>query len=171
VLTALGLDGDADTPVGEWSKGMRGRLSIARCLLPDPDLLFLDEPTAGLDPVNAQRVKERIAAERAAGRTVFLTPHDMTVADELCDRVAFLVDGRIASIDSPRALKLRHGERSVRVEFREGEAIGRRHFPLDGIGRNDAFHALLAGSEVETIHSREASLADVFIAVTGKALS
>ena len=171
VLAALGLLGDADTPVGEWSKGMRVRLSMARCLLHDPDLLFLDEPTAGLDPVNAERVKDLIEAERAAGRTVFLTTHDMTVADELCDRVAFLVDGHIASIDSPRALKLQHGERSVRVEFREGESVGRREFPLDGIGRNGAFHALLAGSEVETIHSREASLADVFIAVTGKALS
>ncbi len=171
LLAALGLSDAADTPVGEWSKGMRGRLSIARCLLHDPDVLFLDEPTAGLDPVNAQRIKALIQAERTAGRTVFLTTHDMTVADELCDRVAFLVDGRIASIDAPRTLKLQHGERSVRVEFRENGAIARREFPLDGIGQNEAFHALLVGARVETIHSREASLADVFIAVTGRTLT
>ena len=150
---------------------MRGRLSIARCLLHQPDLLFLDEPTAGLDPVNAQRVKELIQAERAGGRTVFLTTHDMTVADELCDRVAFLVDGRIASIDAPRALKLQHGERSVRVEFRAGDGASHRDFPLDGIGSDEGFRSLLASAEVQTIHSREASLADVFIAVTGRTLS
>jgi fluoroquinolone transport system ATP-binding protein len=171
VLASLGLEGDGDTPVGEWSKGMRSRLSVARCLLHDPDLLFLDEPTAGLDPVNAQRVKELIEAERGAGRTVFLTTHDMTVADELCDRVAFLVDGRIVSIDAPRALKLQHGERSVRVEFRTGDSAGHRDFPLDGIGSDEGFRSLLMDAEVQTIHSREASLADVFIAVTGRTLS
>jgi fluoroquinolone transport system ATP-binding protein len=171
VLAALGLESDGDTPVAAWSKGMRARLSIARCLLHDPEVLFLDEPTAGLDPVNAQRVKALIQAERAAGRTVFLTTHDMTVADELCDRVAFLVDGRIVSVDAPRVLKLRHGERTVRVEFRDGGGVVSRDFPLDGIGRDEAFRALLASAEIETIHSREASLADVFIAVTGRTLS
>jgi fluoroquinolone transport system ATP-binding protein len=171
VLAALGLEADGKTPVGAWSKGMRGRLSLARCLLHDPDLLFLDEPTAGLDPVNAQRVKDLIRAERAAGRTVFLTTHDMSAADELCDRVAFLVDGGIVSIDAPRAFKLRHGERSVRVEFRDGDGLSHRDFPLDGIGRDEGFRTLLATRDVQTIHSREASLADVFIAVTGRVLS
>ena len=79
-------------PVGEYSKGMKNRLSIARCLLNDPELLFLDEPTTGLDPVNAQNVKDLIRTERDAGKTVFLTTHDMSVADELCDRVAFIVE-------------------------------------------------------------------------------
>jgi fluoroquinolone transport system ATP-binding protein len=95
----------------------------------------------------------------------------MSVADELCDRVAFLVDGRIASIDAPRVLKLRHGERSVRVEYRDGATLARRDFRLDGIGRDREFLSLLASGTVETMHSREASLADVFIAVTGRALS
>ena len=172
LLEALGLDeAEAATPVGEWSKGMKGRLSIARCLQHDPEVLFLDEPTAGLDPVNSERVKSLIRKEREAGKTVFLTTHDMTAADELCDVVAFLVDGEIAAVDAPRDLKLRHGERAVRVEYLESGNPRSQDFPLDGLGHDEAFRALLARADVQTIHSREASLADVFIAVTGRALA
>jgi fluoroquinolone transport system ATP-binding protein len=85
--------------------------------------------------------------------------------------VAFLVDGRIVSIDAPRVLRLQYGERSVRVEYREADRTLHRDFPLDGIGGDEAFRALLASGAVQTIHSREASLADVFIAVTGRALA
>jgi fluoroquinolone transport system ATP-binding protein len=101
LLESVGLQSDGNRRVGEYSKGMKCRLSIARCLLNTPELLFLDEPTGGLDPVNMQRVKDLIRAERDGGATVFLTTHDMAAADELCDRVAFIVDGRIAGIDSP----------------------------------------------------------------------
>ena len=83
LLEKVGLADDGAMLVGKYSKGMKNRLSIARCLLNDPDLLFLDEPTTGLDPVNAQNVKDLIRAERQAGKTVFLTTHDMVVADEL----------------------------------------------------------------------------------------
>ena len=78
----------------------------------------MDEPTAGLDPVNARRIKELIKAQKNAGKTIFLTTHDMIVADELCDRVAFIVDGQIALIDAPRTLKLQYGVPNVRVEYR-----------------------------------------------------
>ncbi len=171
LLERLGLADDGGMIVGEYSKGMKNRLSIARCLLHDPDLLFLDEPTTGLDPVNAQRVKDIIRAERQAGKTVFLTTHDMSVADELCDRVAFIVEGRIARIDSPRELKLQHGERAVRVEYKSDGIITHEDFPLDGLADNGAFHRLLRERDVQTIHSREASLADVFIKVTGRELA
>ena len=118
LLESVGLGNDGMMPVGEYSKGMKNRLSIARCLLHEPDLMFLDEPTTGLDPVSALRIKDLIRSERQAGKTIFLTTHDMSVADELCDRVAFIVEGKIVLIDSPRKLKLQHGERAVRIEYR-----------------------------------------------------
>jgi fluoroquinolone transport system ATP-binding protein len=90
----------------------------------------------------------------------------MHTADELCDRVAFLVDGQIRLIDSPRALKLRHGRRIVRVETTSGPATD---FPLDGLAGNEAFLTTLRGG-VQTIHSQETTLEEIFIAVTGREL-
>jgi fluoroquinolone transport system ATP-binding protein len=171
LLEALGLQSDGNRRVGEYSKGMKCRLSIARCLLNNPELMFLDEPTGGLDPMNMQRVKEIIRAERDGGTTVFLTTHDMAAAEELCDRVAFIIDGRIACIDSPRALKLKHGERAVRIEYRSGDRALHATFPIDGLADNAAFQQVLRESDVQTIHTREATLADVFINVTGRALT
>jgi fluoroquinolone transport system ATP-binding protein len=171
LLESVGLQSDGNRRVGEYSKGMKCRLSIARCLLNKPELIFLDEPTGGLDPVNMRRVKDLIRAERDAGATVFLTTHDMAAADELCDRIAFIVDGRIACIDSPRALKLEHGERAVRIEYRSGNRTVHADFPLDGLADNAVFQQVLRESEVQTIHTREATLADVFIRVTGRALT
>ena len=171
LLESVGLQDDGNQRVGEYSKGMKCRLSIARCLLNNPELIFLDEPTGGLDPVNMQRVRELIRAEREGGATVFLTTHDMAAADELCDRVAFIVEGRIASIDSPRALKLKHGERTVRIEYRSGDRTAHTDFPLDGLADDTAFQQVLRERDVQTIHTREATLADVFIRVTGRALT
>jgi fluoroquinolone transport system ATP-binding protein len=170
VLERVRLGDDGETPVGAYSKGMKNRLSVARSLLHDPDLLFLDEPTVGLDPVNARVIKDLIREERKAGKTVFLTTHDMSVADELCDRVAFLVEGRIVCVSSPRELKLEHGERAVRVEHRVADGVAHADFPLDGLALNQPFLDLIGTADVQAIHSREASLADVFIKVTGRAL-
>ena len=171
VLEAVGLDGDGDKPVGQYSRGMKCRLSIARSLLCNPELLFLDEPTAGLDPVSSERIKTLIRGERGAGRTVFLTTHDMSAADDLCDRVAFIVEGRITCIESPRALKLQYGERTVRVEYSEGGSTVHTDFPLDGLADNAAFHQVLRERDVQTIHTREARLSDIFIRVTGRQLA
>ncbi|MGE0220608.1 ABC transporter ATP-binding protein, partial [Mycolicibacterium sp.] len=95
LLESVGLAGAADMRVGRYSKGMQMRLTFARSLINNPELLFLDEPTSGLDPVNARKVKDIILGLKTEGRTIFLTTHDMSTADELCDRVAFVVDGRI----------------------------------------------------------------------------
>ena len=169
LLARVGLEADADRRVAEFSKGMRMRLNVARSLLHDPALLFLDEPTAGQDPVNARRVRGLIR-EAAQGRTVFLTTHDMAVAAEVCDRVAFLVDGRICALDSPRALMLAAGARAVRVEHRGPAGIEVDELPLDGLGVNERFLGLLRAGVVETLHSREATLEDVFVRVTGRQL-
>ena len=171
LLDSVGLRDDGHRLVAQYSKGMKARLSIARSLLNNPDLMFLDEPTGGLDPVSAQRVKDLIRAEREGGATVFLTTHDMTAAEELCDRVAFIVDGRIACIDSPRALKLQHGERTVRIEYRCGDGTAHADYPLDGLADNAAFQQVLRERDLQTLHTREATLADVFIRVTGRPLA
>ncbi len=104
LLALVGLGEDGDTAAGAYSKGMQMRLNFVRALLHDPELLFLDEPTAGLDPVNGRKLKDIVLGLKRAGKTVFLTTHDMSVADELCDRVAFIVDGKLAAVDAPRAL-------------------------------------------------------------------
>jgi fluoroquinolone transport system ATP-binding protein len=171
LLDQVGLSVDANKRVAEFSKGMRGRLTLARALLHRPDLLFLDEPTAGLDPVTARRIRQVIRAARDRGATVFLTTHDMTTADELCDRVAFLVDGRIATIDSPRSLRLAHGRRVVRVEVAREGTIETHEFPLAGLADNAAFIAMLRRADLETIHTSETTLEEVFVAVTGKRLA
>ena len=143
LLEKVGLQDDGGLLVSQYSKGMKNRLSVARSLLHDPQLLFLDEPTAGLDPVNAQRIVQLVRSQQQEGKTVFLTTHDMAVANELCDRVAFIVDGEIVLIDTPRELKLRHGQSSVRVEYRDQGPLQHRDFPLEGLGENPDFVALL----------------------------
>jgi fluoroquinolone transport system ATP-binding protein len=171
LLEMVGLAEDAHTRLSQYSKGMQMRLNFARSLLNRPELLFLDEPTVGIDPVNSRRIKDIISDQRSNGRTVFLTTHDMTVADQLSDRVAFIVDGRIAATDSPRNLKLEHGRQSVRVEYRQEGQLQRRDFPLDDTTGGSGLQDLLGDDvQVETIHTQEATLEDIFIRVTGKEL-
>lgn len=171
LLERVGLSGDADVRVSQFSKGMKVRLGFVRALLNQPRLLFLDEPTAGLDPVNAGVVKQMIRERRDSGVTVFLTTHDMTVADELCNRVAFLVDGEMRCVDAPRSLKLRYGRRRVRVEYRVDGALESRDFDLEGLASNGEFLDTLRAHRVETIHSQETSLERVFIELTGRGLT
>lgn len=171
VLESVGLLDDADKRVSEFSKGMKNRLNVARSLLNKPELLFLDEPTSGLDPVNAKRIKDLIFEKREAGTTVFLTTHNMNVADDLCDRVAFMVDGRITLVDSPRALKLAHGRRTVRVEYGLNGGLKGQDFALEGLGDNPAFLELLRCQSVQTLHTQETTLENIFIGVTGRTLT
>ena len=172
LLEAVGLTEAADIRVGKYSKGMQMRLTFARALLNDPELIFLDEPTSGLDPGNARRVKDMVLDLKDRGRTVFLTTHDMATADELCDRVAFVVDGRIVALDAPTELKIARSRRLVRVEYRAPEGtLQTAEFPMDGLAEDADFHSVLRTHHVETIHSREASLDEVFVDVTGRSLA
>jgi fluoroquinolone transport system ATP-binding protein len=167
LLELVDLASSADRPVAGFSKGMQMRLNLARALVNRPRVLFLDEPTSGMDPVHAAAVRDLITAQTALGRTIFLTTHDMSTAEHLCDRVAFLVDGHIAAIDSPRNFRLTHGQRSVVVEYRDNNALLSKEFPLSAMGGDPEFLTLLRNDTVETIHTREASLDEVFVAVTG----
>ena len=171
LLEQVDLLKEADVRVERFSKGMRVRLSFARAILCRPRLLFLDEPTTGLDPLSARRIKDLILEHRERGATVFLTTHDMATADEICDRVAFLVDGRIALIDAPRELKVRYGERRVRVEYRLNGALEERDFPLEGLAENQAFLTALREPSLQTVHTQETSLENIFIRVTGRELA
>jgi fluoroquinolone transport system ATP-binding protein len=172
LLDAVGLADDANTRVAKYSKGMQMRLTFARSLVNDPELLFLDEPTSGLDPVNARKVKNIVLDLKARGRTIFLTTHDMATADELCDSVAFVVDGEIVALNTPAELKIARSQRVVRVEYRDNNgALETAEFGLDGLADDAGFHAVLRDNQVATIHSREASLDDVFVEVTGRRLT
>src|SRR5947199_218373 len=107
VLDLVGLAGRERERVEGFSRGMRQRLHIARGLLHDPEVLFLDEPSTGIDPVGARKLRAMIAALTRAGKTVVLTTHYMYEADELCDRIAIIRDGRIVAEGSPAELKSR----------------------------------------------------------------
>lgn len=171
LLEQVGLSDSADMPVAQFSKGMKNRLNFARSLLNKPTLLFLDEPTSGLDPVNGRHIKNIIQRVREGGTTVFVTTHNMTDADELCDRVGFIVDGEIKLIDAPEKLKLKYGERVVRVKYHTNGHTENCEYPLDGLGDNNEFIDLLRQREIETIHTKETTLENIFIQVTGRELA
>ncbi|MDF1566745.1 MAG: ABC transporter ATP-binding protein [Spirochaetaceae bacterium] len=166
----MGLGAYMDKKVETYSKGMKTRLSLVRSLLHDPALLFLDEPTNGLDPTLSRTVCSLISEERDRGKTIFLTTHDMSTAAALCDRVGFLTDGNLALVDTPADLALRFGKREVHLEYRSD---GRRtvSFPMPGLAANDEFLRLLRSGRVETMHSAEAGLGDIFRKVTGRNLA
>ena len=170
LMKRVGLWDDKDKMVGEFSKGMKIRLNIVRALLNEPKMLFLDEPTNGLDPTNAKILKDMIREFKEQGGTVFITSHIMADIDQLCDRVAFIVDGQIKELDSPRNLKIKYGKRSMTLEYKEDGQTLSKEYPMDGIGQNKEFLELLQTKEIETLHTGETTLEDIFIKVTGVAL-
>lgn len=170
LLKMVHLEGDRDTRVEAFSKGMKMRLSFIRALLNRPEILFLDEPTAGLDPGNARIMKDIILDLQQQGVSIFLTTHHMDDAGELCNRLAFMVEGTLPVIDSTQDLRLRHGKKTVRVEYRERGNIYSDDFPIDQLGYNPVFQDILQDHEILTIHTQEASLEDIFIKVTGQQL-
>lgn len=157
--------------VGQYSKGMKMRLTLLRSLLNNPQLWFLDEPTTGQDPEHSVMIRDIIREQRNKGTSIFLTTHNMTLADELCDRIAFIVDGRIATFDTPRNLKIAHAKRVVRVEYREDGSVKARDFSLEDAASKEAFIDLVRKATIETIHTMEPSLENVFIEITGRGLS
>lgn len=169
LLEMTGLQDDAHKPVSEFSKGMKMRLNFIRALVHDPEILFLDEPTSGLDPVNSRKLKNIILELREKGKTIFLTTHNMHDADELCNRVAFITQGKINLTDSPKNLKFQQGTRKVKIEYGNGQSVS-REFPMDHLGENSDFLKLIKNEYIRSIHSSEASLEDVFIKTTGQKL-
>lgn len=171
LMKRVGLWEDRNKLVSEYSKGMKIRLNFVRAMLNDPNMLFLDEPTNGLDPANAMILKDMIREFKKQGGTVFITSHIMSDIDQLCDRVAFIVDGKIIELDSPRNLKLKYGTRNLTVEYQENSHIEKVQFELDNIGKNQEFLNILKDKNIETIHSGETTLEEIFIKVTGVGLN
>lgn len=170
VMALVGLQDELDKRVSDYSKGMKNRLTLARSLLNRPTLWFLDEPTSGLDPVNAVKVRDLVLERRAQGVTTVLTTHDMHVADTLCDRVGFIVDGKLVEVGEPEQLKRRFGKREVLVEYGEETSPDSATFPLDGLRDQAEFQRILGEERLISMHSQETSLEDVFVQVTGRTL-
>ncbi|KXB06727.1 ATP-binding protein [candidate division MSBL1 archaeon SCGC-AAA382K21] len=170
ILEIVDLGKDSGLTVGSFSKGMKTKLDIARALVNDPDLIFFDEPIAGLDPGSARKIKDLIFSKKEEGKTIFLTTHNMTVADELCDRVAFIVDGAVRLIDNPNKLKAERGKRRVKIEYEDDGKVDSSEFPLQDIGENQEFLHILKNNEIQRMKTLEPDLEEVFLQVTGEEL-
>jgi fluoroquinolone transport system ATP-binding protein len=171
LLRLVGLSDKANVRAGEFSKGMKHRLTFARSMMNNPELWFLDEPTTGLDPSIAADIKDIIREQNDKGVTVFLTTHNMFIADELCDRVAFIVDGEIKLIDSPKALKLQYGERLVEVEYGQNGDMVSETFSTVLVEDKQRLQDVIANNDIQSMHTKEATLEEIFIKVTGRGLS
>ncbi len=167
LLDQVGLKDAKNQEVGSFSKGMKVRLNFVRALINDPDVLFLDEPTNGLDPKNARIVKDIILGFKKAGKTVVITTHLMGDVEQLCDKVVFMTKGKLSEVSTPRDLKIRYGERTVTIDYDENGGLVKKIFPMEQLGDNPAFLDTIRNHHVETIHSGETTLEEIFIKVTG----
>lgn len=167
LLEQVGLSERAGDRVQHYSNGMKQRLLIARALLHRPSVLFLDEPTRGLDPSMSREIRQLVAELADQGVTIFLTTHYMEEADQLCGRVAFVNKGHMVALDTPERLKLAYGQRCVTVTFGSGE-----HLSLSLDDPADARHLgeLATAGRILTLHSGEATLEEVFLQLTGRRL-
>lgn len=170
LLDDVGLLKDKNQRVENFSKGMKMRLNFIRSIMHNPKLVFFDEPTSGLDPVNAKIIKEKILSLRDQGATVFLTTHNMTVAEQLCDRVAFINEGQISTIDSPSNLMVSHGNSNLDVVYIKNNKEHHLTLAAEAIKGNPKLIDIISNYDVKTIHSNEATLEDVFIKFTGREL-
>lgn len=167
LLDRVGLLNVADRPVRKMSRGMRQRVMIARALVPSPRVLFLDEPTGGLDASSAAELKGLIRSIVTTGTTVFLTTHQMEVADELCDRVAIVDRGRVVTVDSPAQLKRQHATPVVRIDLADGSV---RLLGLSDEQLGEELRATAAEGIVR-ISTVEPTLEQVLLRLTGRGRS
>lgn len=170
LLKLVGLQGKEAIKAGEFSKGMKHRLTFARSMINNPKLWFLDEPTTGLDPSIAADIKDIIKKKNAEGTTIFLTTHNMFIAEELCDRLAFIIDGEIKLIDSPENLKLEYGDKIVEVEYIKKDEVKKESFSLLLPEDKKLLQEIIGNYTIQTMHTKEASLEEIFIKVTGRGL-
>ena len=165
----MGLENDGDKRVSDFSKGMKSRLNFIKALVHDPKLLFLDEPKSGLDPTNNRMMKDLILEEKSKGKTILLTTHNMQDAAELCDRVAFIVGGKLFALDSPHNLIMSKGAAKVTYSWLDnGEQVA--SCELDKMSEDKKLQSLIAENRLVSIHSSEPTLNDIFMEITGRTL-
>lgn len=170
LLASVGLRNDGDKKVSDFSKGMKSRLNFIKSLLHDPSILFLDEPTSGLDPSNARVMKDLILEEKRKGKTVILTTHNMFDATELCDRVAFIVDGKIRALDTPHNLIMSKGASKIVYTYQESGRECSAEIPMDRTSSDERLLSLIRSNRLQSIHSGEPTLNDIFVELTGRQL-
>lgn len=170
LLDRVGLLSEADKTVSDYSKGMKSRLNFIKALLHDPAVLFLDEPTSGLDPSNVRNMKDIILAEKARGKTILLTTHNMYDAAELCERVAFIIDGQIRALDTPRNLIMSKGATKIEYTYLKDGVETLAQTALDATGKDALLQSLLRENKLLSIHSSEPTLNDIFVEITGRRL-
>ncbi len=170
LLRLVGLDGKENERAGDFSKGMKHRLTFARSMINNPELWFLDEPTTGLDPAIAATIKDIIRERASGGTTSFLTTHNMYIADELCDRVAFIIDGEIKLIDTPKNLKLQYGQKLIDIEYIDNGKVVKETLKTVTETDRRRIGEIIDNHDIQTMHTKEATLEEIFIQVTGRGL-
>jgi ABC-2 type transport system ATP-binding protein len=168
LLEKVGLTEESGKLAKQLSKGMKQRLMIARAVLHRPKLLFMDEPTASLDPGTALEIHRLFRKLNAEGMTIFITTHNMEEADKLCDRVAFLNEGEIVEIGSPASLKLKYITDDISVVLKDSRD---RNVTLKNDPKNASkIREWMENGSLLSIHSVEPSLEDIFLNITGRSL-
>lgn len=170
LLKRVGLEQDADKRVSDYSKGMKSRLNFIKALLHDPDLLYLDEPTSGLDPTNNRLMKDIILEEKEKGKTILITTHNMQDATELCDRVAFIVEGQIFALDTPHNLIMSRSAAKLTYSWLQDGREQTNSCSMDKVSEDGLLSQLIKENRIISIHSSEPTLNDIFMDVTGRTL-
>lgn len=169
LLERMGLAQAANMRVSSFSRGMKTRLEFARAILPNPDILLLDEPTEGLDPESARRVKSVLLGMKAQGKTILLSTHRMEDAAELCDRVGFLADGELRAVDTPRNLTAAARKTAVLTyAYQDGGREQKRTVPLNQTAQDTVLQFLIQSNRLVSLHTDEPTLAEVFTQTTGR---
>lgn len=166
VLADVNLLDEKTKQVAKLSKGMKQRVLLAKALIHRPKLVFLDEPTSALDPGTMLHIHSVLKKLNEAGITIFLTTHNMEEATVLCDRVAFLDDGKIKELDSPESLRYKYSTHAFHIETHSG-----KKYEFE----NGAVHAakikeLIENNDVKHMYTDHPTLGEVFLEVTGKEL-
>jgi len=169
LLSQLELMEAADVAVANYSKGMRRKLLIAREMLHGPQVLFLDEPTANLDPHSTSLVRELLQQLAEAGTTVFLTTHNMDEVEEICDRAAILCRGQVVACDTPANFISRYSESKVTVQHSTNGKTHRQQFNLDREEDRAQLAAIVRQAPNLRVSSEEFHFEDVFLKITGQA--
>ena len=167
-LAEVGLSDAEKTAASKLSKGMKSRLRLARALMTDPEIIFLDEPTSGLDPATSSEIQQLILSKKKDGKTVFLTTHNMTEAEKLCDKTALLCDGKIVEYGAPQEICRRyHHQKKLLIHLTDGLDMEIAH----DLTSAEIIRELLENGKIDTIHSTEPDLETVFMELTGKELA